>query len=116
MIASGLDYWQDGRDAGMLAVAYLEGELDVATAKINRQFTTSMAINLDAVEDQGATISDELLAKASIVIEGGDVSAAERAAFTADDLAEQLPAFVERTTCTQEDIDEQMAELEAAGE
>ena len=116
VIARGLDYYQDGRDAGALAVAFLEGELDVATARINRQVESALAINLDVAEDQAATISDELLASATIVIEGGDSTAAERMAWTAEDVANAMPDFLENLTCTQEEIDEQMADLEAADE
>jgi hypothetical protein len=116
VVARGLDYYQDGRDAGTLAVAYLEGELDVATARINRQLESALAINLDVAEDQAAVISDELLASATIVIEGGDSTATERMAWTAEDIAEMLPAFLENVTCTQEEIDAQMAEIEAADE
>ncbi len=116
VVARGLDYYQDGRDAGTLAVAYLEGELDIATARINRQMESALAINLDVAEDQAAAISDDLLASATIVIEGGDSTAAERMAWTSADLAEILPDFLESVTCTEDDIAEQMAELEAAGE
>lgn len=116
VIASGLDYWQDGRDAGMLAVAILDGELDIATAKINRQFTTEVAVNMDVADDQEAMLSDDLLARVNIVVAEGEVEAMERMALTTDDLAELLPAFIENATCSQEEIDAQMAELAAAGE
>jgi hypothetical protein len=35
---------------------------------------------------------------------------------TAEDIDELLPAFVENVVCSQEEIDTQMAELEAASE
>jgi putative tryptophan/tyrosine transport system substrate-binding protein len=116
VVARGLDYYQDGVDSGMLAAAYLRGELDVATARINRQVESTLAINLNMAAEQGATISADLLAGADVVIEGDAVTTAERMTLTAADIDELLPAFLENVACTQEEIDTQMAELEAASE
>ncbi len=114
VLARGLDYYQDGIDAGMFAVAYLNGELDVATAKINRQTGNALAVNLDAAAAQGVEVPQSLLDLASVVIENGEVTAAEREPMTMETVEEMLPAFLENATCTQEEIDEQMAEIEAA--
>jgi hypothetical protein len=44
------------------------------------------------------------------------VTTAERMTLTAADIDELLPTFLENVACTQEEIDTQMAELEAASE
>jgi len=68
-VALGLDYYQDGLDTGALAVAILNGELDIAATPIERQRKGSLAINLPAAAEQGLTIPDEFKAQAALVIE-----------------------------------------------
>lgn len=68
-VALGLDYYQDGLDSGALAVGILTGELDIASATIERQRAGSLAINLVSAAEQGLEISEEFQAKAALVIE-----------------------------------------------
>jgi putative ABC transport system substrate-binding protein len=68
-VALGLDYYQDGLDSGALAVGILKGELDIASAVIERQRKGSLAVNLAAAAEQGLPISDEFKAQAALVIE-----------------------------------------------
>lgn len=111
VLAQGLDYIQEGRDAGRIAVAYLKGELDLATTRIQRQTVNLLAINLDAAELQGVTISDSLLAKAGIVIEGGEATSTAMTEMTDDEKMAADAAFIEALTCTPEEIAEQEAKL-----
>lgn len=68
-VALGLDYYQDGLDTGALAVAILQGELDIAATPIERQRKGSLVINVPAAEEQALTIPDDLRAEAAQVIE-----------------------------------------------
>lgn len=114
LLARGLDYYQDGLDAGSIAAAYLNGEIDIATTMIARQRQSSLAINLDAAEIQGATVPDSLLEQASVIIKGGESRTVEMdgAEMTAEDLEAMRLEHIATLECTQEMIDEQMAALE----
>ncbi len=116
VVAQGLDYHQEGRDAGRLAVAYLNGELDPATTAYSRQTTNLLAVNLDVAEAQGATVSDDLLARAGVVTENGETTMAESATLTEEEMAEADAAFFEALVCTEERIAEQQAELDSQSE
>lgn len=116
VVAQGLDYMQEGRDAGRIAVAYLNDELDLAMARINPQQNNFLAINLDVAADQGAEIPDSLLEQAGLVIEGGEQTVVEAAGMSEEELAAADAAFFEALVCTEEDVEMQMAELEASAE
>ena len=116
VVAQGLDYTQEGRDAGRLAVAYLAGELDPATTAYSRQTTNLLAVNVDVAEQQGATLSDELLARAGIILQGGETTMAEMAEMDAEAMLEADAAFLEGLACTEELIAEQQAELDASAD
>lgn len=113
VLAQGLDYMQEGRDAGRIAVAYLNGEIDIATTGISRQTINLLAVNLDAAELLGLELSEELLAGAGMVIEGGETTMAEMAMMSEEEMAEADAAFIEALLCTEEIIAEQQAELDA---
>jgi len=115
VLAQGLDYMQEGRDAGRIAVAYLSGELDIARTSISVQKTNVLAINLDAAELQGVTIAEELLARAGIVISGGEQTITEAPVMSAEDIAAADTAFLEGLACTDEIIAEQQAALDSSG-
>jgi putative ABC transport system substrate-binding protein len=68
-VALGLDYYQDGLDTGALAVAILNGELDIAATPIERQRKGSLAVNLIAAADQGLTIPQEYIDQAAVKFE-----------------------------------------------
>ncbi len=115
VLAQGLDYYQEGIDAGRMAVAYLDGELDIETTSISRQQGTLLAVNLDAAEAQGVELPQELLDRAGIVIEGGEVTD-NSAELRPEDLMTDAETFLGDLTCTEEIIAEQQAELDAATE
>jgi putative ABC transport system substrate-binding protein len=68
-VALGLDYYQDGLDTGALAVAILNGELDIAATPIERQRKGSLAVNLTSAAEQGLTIPQEYLDQAEFTFE-----------------------------------------------
>ncbi|MBK8025720.1 MAG: ABC transporter substrate-binding protein [Chloroflexi bacterium] len=115
VLAQGLDYMQEGRDAGRMAVAYLKGELDISRTSISVQQTNLLAVNLDAAETLGLTLSDALMERAGIVIENGEQSRAGSTAPSAEDAASADAAFLEALYCTDEMIAEQQAALDSAG-
>jgi putative tryptophan/tyrosine transport system substrate-binding protein len=116
VIAQGLDYMQEGRDAGRMAVAYLNDDLDIATTGISVQKTNLLAVNLDAAEAQGVEVPQELLDRAGIVIEGGAETRPEPITMSDQEQADADAAFFEGLLCTEEKIAEQQAELDAAAE
>lgn len=68
-VALGFDYYQDGLDTGALAVAILNGELDIAAIPIERQRKGSLAVNLTSATEQGLTIPQEYLDRADLTFE-----------------------------------------------
>lgn len=68
-VALGLDYLQDGLDTGAMVVGILTGELDTASAVIERQRAGSLAVNMAAAAEQGLTIPQEIVDQAATVIE-----------------------------------------------
>ena len=115
VLAQGLDYYQEGVDTGIMAIEYLDGELDIATTGISRQTGTNLVINLDAAEEQGVDVPDSLLENAGVVIEDGEVTNMQEE-LTDEDLLAEADDFLENLQCSEEDIAEQQAELDAAEE
>ena len=75
-----MDHYAQGLHLGRLLTAHLAGELDTAATGI-RSFTgENHSVNLDAAEEQGITIGQDIIEAADIVLSGG--------------LAEQSDAFV----------------------
>lgn len=116
VLAQGLDYYQEGVDAGTMAVAYLNGELDIAQTSISRQTGTNLVVNLDAAAAQVVEVPEMLLERAGAVIEGGETTAVEREMMSDEEMAAMAAEFLEELQCTEELIAEQQAELDAAGE
>jgi len=123
-IAAGFEGWyREGVRAARMVIAYLEGNLDIATTAIASTPGFAVAVNLDSAEAQGVVISDELLARADYIIQGGlgagagieipgeiglrDMTLAERRAEDA--------AFLENLRCTPDLIAEQLSAAAAAG-
>jgi putative tryptophan/tyrosine transport system substrate-binding protein len=115
VLAQGLDYYQEGVDAGRMAVAYLNGDLDFETTGISRQQGTVLAVNLDAAEAQNVEVPAALLEAAGILIDGGEVTDSSAELRAEDPLADAAD-FLEGLQCTEEIIAEQQAELDAAAE
>jgi putative ABC transport system substrate-binding protein len=116
VLAQGLDYYQEGIDSGTMAVAYLNGELDVAQTSISRQQGTQLAVNLDAAAAQNVVIPEALLESAAIIIENGETTMAERMMMAEDDMMMAAEEFLAGLACTDELIAEQEAMLEAETE
>ncbi len=115
VLAQGLDYYQEGIDAGSMAVAYLNGELDFETTGISRQQGTVLAVNLDAAEAQNVEVPESLLGTAGILIEGGEVID-NTADLRAEDPLADTADFLDGLQCTEAIIAEQQAELDAAAD
>lgn len=103
-VAQGLDYHQEGLDAGRIAAAILNHKLDVATAKINRQTTNLLAVNLDSAATQGITIPDDLLAKAGLIFKGGQNTAKLAPTLSATQMANEADIFMKALICTPEEL------------
>ena len=71
-VAAGFEGWyREGVQAARMVIAYLEGELDIATTAIASTPGFAIAVNLDSAEAQGVVIADALLAEANFILEGG---------------------------------------------
>jgi hypothetical protein len=99
-------------------IAYLNGDIDIATTGISKQPGMRIGINLDTVALQGIEISDSLMERADFFIENGESS--ETTPSLPDVSMEELETmdadFVNGLFCSEERIAEQMEELEAADE
>jgi putative ABC transport system substrate-binding protein len=71
-VGAGLSYYQEGVDTARILIAYLNGEIDIATTAISKQPGTRIGINLDSAAAQGVEIPQALLDKADFVIENGE--------------------------------------------
>lgn len=124
-IAAGFEGWyREGVQAARMVIAYIEGELDIATTGIASTPSFAVAVNLDAAEEQGVVITEALLAEADYIIQDGiimsegglfeipgeiglrDLSLEERRAEDA--------AFLETLHCSPDMIAEQMSALATA--
>jgi len=113
VLAQGLDYYQEGIDAGLIALAYLDGETDIAETGISRQTGTSLVVNLDAAAAQNVDVPESLLEQAGTVIEDGEAMSNTEMPM-GEALLENREMFLEGLQCTPERIEEQQAELDAA--
>lgn len=64
-------YYEDGLTVGRMLVAYLDGELDVATTAIHQQSSQGLGVNLDASYVQGIDMAPEIMEQVDVVVEGG---------------------------------------------
>ena len=122
-VAAGFEGWyREGVQAARMLIAYLEGELDIATTAIASTPSFAIAINLDSAEAQGVVISDALLAEADFVLEGGAGAGAMieipgeigLAEMSLEDRRAEDKAFLENLHCSPEMIAEQLSTLTAA--
>ena len=116
VLAQGLDYYQEGVDSGRMAVAYLNGELDIAATSISRQSATALVVNLDAAAAQNVAIPQELLDVAGTIVEDGEATMSERMMMGEEEMAAATEEFLAGLTCTEELIAEQQAMLDAEAE
>ena len=123
-VAAGFEGWyREGVQAARMVIAYLEGNLDIATTAIASTPGFAIAINLDSAEAQGVVIADALLAEADYIIQGGmgagagieipgEIGLAE---LTIEERRAEDAAFLENLRCTPDLIAEQLTALAAAG-
>lgn len=117
-VAAGLSYYQEGVDVARVLIAYLNGEIDIATTGISKQPGTRFAINLDSAAAQDVEVPQSMLDRASFVIENGESTETAPALpdVSLEELMELDQAFIEGLFCSAERIAEQQAALEAADE
>ncbi|MCL4877936.1 MAG: ABC transporter substrate-binding protein [Anaerolineae bacterium] len=114
-VGAGVSYYQEGVDTGRVLVAYLNGDIDIATTGLSKQSGTLIGVNLDTAAMQDVEVPQNLLDMANFVIEDGEntgeVLSLPDVSF--EELQEQDAAFVENLFCSEERIAEQQAELDA---
>lgn len=114
-VAAGVSYYQEGVDTGRVLIAYLNGEIDIATTGLSRQTGTRIALNLDSAAAQDVEIPQSLLDKAAFVIENGESNETPPILpdVSQEELMEMDSAFIEGLFCSPERIAEQEAALAA---
>ncbi len=122
-VAAGFDsFYEEGVIAARILHAHLTGEIDIARLAINQSRSFGVAINLDTAAMQELEISQDLLAMANFVIEGGERSPGMAADVAGAGLGPKEMSDEERRAadleflaglyCTDEMIAEQKAALE----
>jgi len=123
-VAAGFEGWyREGVQAARMVIAYLEGELDIATTAIASTPGFAVAVNLDSAEAQDVVITEALLAEADFILEGGvgagamieipgEIGLAE---MTLEERRAEDQAFLENLHCSPEMIAEQLSTLTAGG-
>ena len=112
------DFYREGVVVGRMLAAHLEGSFDVSSLAINALPSLGVALNLDAAAEADISFSEELLALADYVIEGGE-STQDRTPpslpeMSLEERREADLAFLAELYCTDEMIEEQQAALDAA--
>lgn len=124
-IAAGFEGWyREGVHAARMVIAYLEGDLDIATTAIASTPAFGLAVNLDSAEAQGVVLTEALLAEADYMVKDGIIMS-EGALFeipgeiglremTLDERRAEDAAFLENLHCSPDMIAEQLSTLTAA--
>lgn len=117
-IGAGVSYYQEGVDTGRMLIAYLNGEVDIATTRISRQTGFILAVNLDTANAAGVEIPQDFLDRADFVIENGESSEGEPSLpeMSMDDMMAADSEWVGSLACTDEDIQEQQEMLDSASD
>ena len=122
-IAAGFEGWyREGVQAARMVIAYIEGNLDIATTAIASTPSFAVAVNLDSAEAQGVVITEALLAEADYIIEGGvgeggtieipgEIGLTE---MTLEERRAEDAAFLENLHCSPDMIAEQLSTLTTA--
>lgn len=110
----GLDYYQEGVDNARMAIAYLNGEIDIATTAISDQTGLAIAVNLDSAAAQGIEVSDDFLELATYVIEDGESTESEPSLeeMSLEDRQAMDTEFLDALYCSAERIAEEQTELD----
>ncbi len=121
-VAAGFEGWyREGLQAARMVIAYLEGELDIATTAIASTPGFAVAVNLDSAEAQDVVIAEALLAEADFILEGGvgagamieipgEIGLAE---MTLEQRRAEDQAFLDNLHCSPEMIAEQLSTVTA---
>jgi len=114
-VGAGVSYYQEGVDTGRVLVAYLSGDLDIATTGLSRQLGTLIGVNMDTAAMEDVEVPQSLLDMADFVIQDGEntgeVLALPDVSF--EELQELDAAFIDSLVCTEERIAEQQAALDS---
>lgn len=117
-IAAGFEGWyREGVQAARMVIAYLEGNLDIATTAIASTPAFAVAVNLDSAEALDVEIAEELLAEADYILQGGEGQGAMLeipgeiglAEMTIEERRAEDAAFLENLRCTPDLIAEQLS-------
>ena len=123
-IAAGFEGWyREGVQAARMLIAYLEGNLDIATTAIASTPGFAVAVNLDSAAAQGVEIAEALLAEADFIIQSGEGEGAMieipgeigLAEMSLEERRAEDAAFLENLRCSPDLIAEQLSTLGAAG-
>lgn len=114
-VGAGVSYYQEGVDTGRVLVAYLNGDLDIATTGISQQVGTLIGVNLDSAAMQDVEVPQSLLDMADFVIQDGENigEVLSLPDVPLEELQEMDAAFIESLFCSEERIAEQRAALES---
>ena len=114
-VGAGVSYYQEGVDTGRILVAYLNGDIDIATTGLSQQSGTLIGVNLDTAAMQDVEVPESLLEMANFIIQDGEntgeVLALPDVSF--EELEEMDAGFVEGLFCSEERIAEQQATLDS---
>lgn len=117
-IAAGFEGWyREGLHAARMVIAFLEGNLDIATTAIASTPGFAVAVNLDSAEAQDVVISEALLAEADFILESGVGAGAiieipgeiGLADMTLEERRAEDDAFLANLHCSPEMIAEQLS-------
>ena len=116
-------YYEDGATVGKMLVAYLNGELDIATTAISQQSSEGLGVNLDAAHVLGIDMAPAIMEQVDAVIEGGELTQvspelqlilAQRGVIVPmEDRVDDDREFLAALECTPERIQREQAEVEA---
>lgn len=111
----GFDPYYGGVETARMAIAYLQGNIDISTAGISSQEDALLGINLDSATAQGVTIPRSIMDRAAFVIENDESTevTSNLAGFSFEEIEEMDQAFLENYHCTDEMIEQQQAELDS---
>ncbi len=123
-IAAGFEGWyREGIQAARMVIAYLEGNLDIASTAIASTPSFAVAVNLDSAAAQGLEIADALLAEADFILQGGKGESAmlevpgeiALAEMTLAERRAEDAAFLANLHCSPDMIAEQQVAAAAGG-
>lgn len=120
MTAGNFAYYEQGKLAGSMLIAHLNGELDINSTAVAAHETLAVALNLDVAKSLGMQFTDALLNIADLTILNGITDMDPDWGLMTQQRAQLLPvdeqraadsAFLESLQCSPEQIAEQRAQL-----